>query len=100
MTNSEFTLLANEVLQRLKMVSPIKTGNLRYNAIRMQLIDENTIKIYIDETIAPYAIYTIEPWISPKWNGKQNPNEKWWDNEIEKIINDLAMEHHGEVRGY
>jgi hypothetical protein len=22
--------------------------------------------------------YTNEPWVSPKWNGKPNPNEAWW----------------------
>ena len=37
--------------------------------------DTGTLKAMI--TNAPYTVYTNEAWISPKWNGKQNPNEMW-----------------------
>jgi len=35
--------------------------------------------IIIGNSELDYATYTNEVWISPKWNGKQNPNEGWID---------------------
>ena len=35
---------------------------------------------------APYATYTNEPWISEKWNGKQNPNQGWIQNGISSAL--------------
>lgn len=26
---------------------------------------------------APHTVYTEEEWLSPRWNGKQNPNQGW-----------------------
>lgn len=54
------------------------TGNLAFNAIKWEMPDPDTFVIYVDESIAPYMPYTNEPWISPKWGGKRNPNEGWW----------------------
>lgn len=31
-----------------------------------------------------YMPYTNEPWISPRWNGKRNPNQNWWDLAIQQ----------------
>ncbi len=91
MTYSQFIQVCYGVVEIIKNASPIDTGNLRWNAIRFTLIDQNTFKISIDENIAPYTVYTNEPWISPKWNGAKNPNEAWWNNVIEnKIVNYLA----------
>ena len=36
--------------------------------------------------VAPYAVYTNEPWISDRWHGKKNPNEGWLDRSIERAI--------------
>ena len=36
--------------------------------------------------LGEYAIYTNEPWISPKWGGKQNPNQGWIERGIEKAL--------------
>lgn len=48
--------------------------------------------------IAPYMPYTNEPWISPRWNGKQNPNEGWWNDAIEFIIQYMAKRLGGELQ--
>ncbi len=32
-----------------------------------------------------YMPYTNEKWISPKWNGKKNPNEAWWQQSITRV---------------
>lgn len=59
-------------------IIPRDTGNMADNALQY-IISQNEIVIYINTKIAPYVPYTNEPWISPKWNGKKNPNEGWWD---------------------
>lgn len=63
----------------LRKLAPKDTGNLAFNAIKGEWSDENTYHIYVDENIAPYMVYTNEPWISSYWRGKQNPNEHWWN---------------------
>lgn len=75
-------------------VIPIKTGNLRYNATNMESTGDTSWEIYVsgDGTngIAPYAPFTNEPWLSPRWNGKQNPNEGWFQRFVEFVANDMA----------
>lgn len=72
-------------MQKAKKWIPRKTGNLAFNALRFK-IEGNTLVIYIDTDIAPYAPYTTEPWLSPKWNGAKNPNEGWWDRFCEEFV--------------
>lgn len=96
MSSEEFEKLCLSFVELVKNSSPIDTGNLRHNAIRYEFIDKNTFKIYVDENIAPYMPFTNEPWLSPRWNGKQNPNEAWWQNKavdavIQAIIKELDV---------
>lgn len=86
MKPEEFAMLCSNLVKNIRSVSPIKTGNLRNNAIKYEFIDANTCKIYVDESIAPYMPYTNEPWVSEKWKGAKNPNEKWWDNKALAIV--------------
>jgi hypothetical protein len=51
---------------------------------------EDKIEIYVSLPKAPYMPYTNEPWVSPKWNGKPNPNEAWWNDAIVLIMEELA----------
>ena len=46
--------------------------------------------------IAPYMPYTNETWLSPRWNGKQNPNEGWWNDSIEFIVQYIGKRLGGE----
>ena len=73
------------------------TGNLKYNSLKVLKVP-NGVYIYVNENIAPYMPYTNERWISPRWKGAQNPNEKWWEKMTEKFIEDLATELGGKVR--
>jgi len=57
---------------------PRDTGNMAFNSLKYK-VEGNFIVVYVDTNIAPYVPYTNEPWISPKWNGKKNPNQDWWD---------------------
>lgn len=74
---------------RVYNAAPKDTKNLAVNALKMEETPDGYV-IYIDEDIAPYMPYTNEPWISPRWGGKQNPNEFWFDNVAEEIVKSIA----------
>lgn len=65
--------------QVFRPLVPYDTGNMALLATKVEKVSENEVKIYVDSEIAPYVVYTNEPWTSPKWKGKQNPNEHWFD---------------------
>lgn len=92
MTSSEFAQLCRECELMLRMSAPYKTGNLRYNAIKMGMPDADTCVIYVDEDIAPYMKYTNEP-----WKRGINPNEGWFDNAIKNIAQYIALRTGGEL---
>lgn len=69
---------------------PYDSGNLRNSATYVKKNSENEVQIFVDSEIAPYVVYTNEPWISPKWKGKENPNEKWFERAVEMVAQELA----------
>lgn len=98
MTQEEFDVLCYKILDLVKQHSPIDTGNLRNNSIQIKFISEDECRIYVDEAIAPYMPYTNEPWLSPRWKGAKNPNERWWDNLAEEIADFIAMETNAQAK--
>ena len=82
---------------KLKHPNAPWTGNLKYNALRV-LKSPTGMILYVDEAIAPYMPYTNEKWISPRWKGAKNPNEKWWENMSKDFVKDLAKELQGKVK--
>lgn len=87
-----FERMCMQIVEEVRAVSPIKTGNLRNNAIRFEWIDANTFRLYVDEKIAPYMPYTNEPWMARRWNGAKNPNELWWDIEAVNAVLNIIRE--------
>lgn len=75
--------------------APKDTGNLAYNAIKLKKT-KNGYVIKVDSKIAPYMVYTEEPWISPKWHGKKNPNEEWFKQLAEDIAEYIRQIFNGE----
>lgn len=73
------------------------TGNMAFNALRYEE-EGNSFVIFIDDSIAPYVPYTNEPWLSPKWNGKKNPNEGWWQRFCAEFARRFAAELKGEIK--
>lgn len=59
----------------LKAYSPYDTGQLANVGIRRSTEELDTV--LVGGSPAYYAVYTNEPWISPRWGGKKNPNEAW-----------------------
>ena len=92
MTKSEFDKLCMDIVGQVRKRAPYDTGNLSTNGVRYMWKGKDTFVIYVDESIAPYMPYTNEPWISPRWHGKKNPNEAWWQDAIKIIVEYLEKE--------
>lgn len=100
MNNLNFQLFANDFVKIIKKLAPYRTGNLRNNSVQFFFEDGKIKKavIYVNEDIAPYMPFTNEPWTASRWNGKQNPNEGWWDDSIEIAIRKLCNKFGGTYR--
>lgn len=85
--------LCKECEAILRAAAPYKTGNLRYNAIKIEMPSPNTCRLYVDEEIAPYMKYTNEPWKTGK-----NPNEGWFDKAAEQIAMHIARRVKGALK--
>ncbi len=81
----QIELAIKDAVSAARVLIQIDTGNLRYNSFKIDHKSKNTWVVYIDDKVAPYAPYVNEPWISPKWHGKQNPNEGFWKKVFEFI---------------
>lgn len=92
MTAEDFRRLCGDKVKWLRSFAPKDTGNLSMNAIRVEYPSPDVCEIYVDESIAPYMPFTELPWISPKWNGKSNPNEGWFENAAGLIYLTLKIE--------
>lgn len=72
------------------------TGNLAFNALKYsitQLDNGYDLHIWVDEEIAPYMVFTNEPWLHERWHGRSNPNEGWWQR-INQYIRDQIARHY------
>ena len=110
------------MVKDIKKVAPIRTGNLR-DSIRLEEVEPFKWVIYVNagddaflrptyftskkkkpvytisgenlRGIAPYMPFTNEPWISPKWNGRRNPNQGWWQKACAIAMTNLQMRLNG-----
>ena len=92
MTQNKFIQLTVGAFQIFQAIVPIDTGNLRYNAKSYKSTGELTCRILVDGAIAPYAVYTNEPWLSPRWHGKKNPNEGWVKGGVEIVAMHISQQ--------
>ena len=97
LSNSDFKKLCEGACAQLRSLAPYDTGNLSQNAIRIEFPSPSVCLIYVDESIAPYMPFTTRPWISPRWKGRKNPNEGWWQAAGELIVESIAQEVQGEI---
>lgn len=70
--------LSNNLLQMLQQIAPYRTGNLAINSTEVQ-ISATGIRAISHGGYAPYNIYTNYAWTAPRWKGRRNPNEGWFD---------------------
>ena len=87
--------IAADLQYYLRRKSPKDTGNMA-DGIKVQPISDTEVQVIIGKN-APYAVYTNEPWISPYWKGKPNPNEGWIDKALDEFTIWLANKLNGEV---
>lgn len=97
MNEAEFAAAVVTAFNVFRVGVPIDTGNMRYNATRLESLGNNVYRITVSADIAPYVPYTNEPWISPRWNGKKNPNEGWFESGVENVATVLAQQLGGTV---
>lgn len=81
---NEMQEFKREALQVIKNSAPVRTGNLQ-SSVKVRDLSNGGFEIYIDTGQAPYAEATTDSWISPKWNGRENPNEGW-DDEASALV--------------
>lgn len=67
-----------------RIYAPKDTGNLVINAIK-SVYEDGVWQVVIGGELAPYAVYTNEPWVSPHWKSATNPNENWIQKAIESV---------------
>ena len=60
-------------------------------------VSKDEWQVTIGNENAPYAVYTNEPWIAPRWGGKPNPNEGWIDRAVEDFVKQLAGRYGGSI---
>ena len=98
-SEAKFKRACDKAVKAVKKVAPRKSGHLADNGVRIEYPSPNICRIYVDTTtMAPYMPYTNEPWISPKWNGKKNPNEGWWQGTLPMVCNIIAQELKGVIK--
>jgi hypothetical protein len=92
MDSAAFYRMVYRCLTITKNAAPYDTGNLRNDATRIVWESQNTVRIYVDDSIAPYMPYTNEPWVSPMWHGRKNPNQYWFDRAAQAVKDYIAQE--------
>lgn len=78
--NQRCELAANYLCIMLKVAAPKRTGNLSINAINV-VNDGDTWAVVVGGELAPYAVYTNEPWLN---RPGVNPNQGWIETAIYK----------------
>jgi hypothetical protein len=82
MTQDQFEkalLRAVEKAYRLiQSQAPVRSGELK-DSIKIVASSRG----YVIEVTAPHMPYTEEAWVSPRWSGRDNPNEGWFQEAIE-----------------
>lgn len=99
-TQQQIISAANSVWRQMRKVKkwvPRDTGNLAYDALQFKIVGD-VIDITVNPSIAPYVPYTNEPWVSPKWKGKKNPNEGWWQRFAAEFARRLANKLKGVIK--
>lgn len=99
LSHAKFKRSCEKACAQLRNLAPKDTGNLAYNAIKIEFPSPNVCHIYVDESIAPYMPFTTRPWVHPRWHGKKNPNEGWWQSAGEFLTEYVAQQVGGEIDG-
>lgn len=86
MLKVKIDLLLEHALIIIQANAPYRTGELS-RSFKARVVDGG-IEIYTDKHYMPY---TEEKWISPRWRGRQNPNENWLKETTEYVARYIAL---------
>lgn len=90
MTKQQFEQTFREIQARALPIftsynTPTRTGNLK-NSFVYDVSDKG----FEITTSIHYMPYTNEPWVSPRWRGRENPNLYWFNNSADYLGQYLA----------
>ena len=94
----QIELAIMDAVATIRQFIPIDTGNMRYNSFKIEPLGNMRWKVFIDQKVAPYAPYVNEKWVSPKWNGRQNTNEGFWEDIFQRLANMIASSINGQIK--
>ena len=113
MTDPKFNELCSRIYDHIRSKTPIASGNLHDKATKIQRLEDGRVKIFVDETVAPYfALVNNEPTLSVEKyqlspvNGKlmkdkskpkikrtyTNKNYKYFEKALEEVLQEIAKE--------
>ena len=92
MTEREFHNKLRRAVEKAKVlvqsIAPVRSGFLK---MHIELVTTATGYSIVISGV-PYMPYTEEPWISPQWGGRANPNEGWFREAAELVFRLLRQE--------
>jgi hypothetical protein len=90
MKTAKFNNICSRIYDQIRARTPYASGNLHNNATKIERLGDAKIKIYVDESIAPYFKYVNNsPILS---NSRANRNYQYFDNALVGILEELAKE--------
>jgi hypothetical protein len=90
MTDSEFSTLMSALVAKIRDDTPIDTGNLRGNATSGRPIGGGAFVISLSARIAPYFKYVNYAERLP--NGNPNPNYHYFEDSLERNLEEIAQQ--------
>lgn len=81
----DLDLVVKTVQAQIIYQCPKDTRNL-VGTVRSYTMPDYSV-IIIGGSTAKYMPFTTEPWVSPRWHGKKNPNEGWWKRATDDGLN-------------
>lgn len=85
-----FERFVNETTAFMIAATPFRTGRMMREAKIYRI--PNGVAI---EWTTPYVVYTVEPWYSPRWRGRENPNLQWIRKAMELRLQSLGAGYGG-----
>lgn len=90
-------LAIKDAVSAVRWFIPVDTRNMQSNSFKIEPLGNMRWKAFIDQKIAPYAPYVNEKWVSPKWHGRQNPNEGFWKEVFIMLADMISAATNGKI---
>ena len=113
MTDAKFNSLCSRIYDHIRSQTPYDTGNLHNKATKIQRLGDGRVKIFVDETVAPYFAFvnnaqtlSVQRYQLGPVNGKlmkdkskpkikrtyTNKNYKYFEKALEEVLQEIAKE--------